>query len=212
MDSKNYSAIAQWADTYGWVEIGQDEYSTSFVRALDMGGTVWEGKASYSSLADALQDLDNNLRHQINQLTNSPQKLTLTESDIQKFRTQIKQVINQIDFRRHWETIREVIAGLDKLHNRAEAQLRRGQKRNALILLRVIGEEVILQYEQIEEECQLADFLDNWAIDLTEAIRDVDLSTSEKQEFKSLCISWSRHLDDYGLEKTLDDALEACIE
>jgi len=212
MDSKNYSAIAHWVDTYGWVEIGQDEYSTSFVRALDMGGTVWEGKSSYSSLADALQDLDHNLRQQINQLTNSPQKLTLTESDIQKFRKQLKQVINKIDFRRHWETIWEVIAGLDKLHKQAEAQLRRGQKRNALILLRVIGEEVIPQYEQIEEECQLAGFLDNWAIDLTEAIRDADLSASEKQELKSLCVAWSKHLDDYGLGKTLDDVLEACIE
>ena len=212
MDNENYSAIAHWVDTYGWVEIGQDEYSTSFVRALDIGGMVWEGKASYPGLADALQDLDNNLRKRINQLTNTPQKLTLTESDIQKFRKQIKQVINQIDFRHHHETIWKVIADLNKLHKQAEAELQRGQKQNALILLRLIGEEVIPQYEQIEEECQLADFLDNWAIDLTEAIRDVDLSTSEKQEFESLCVAWSRHLDEYGLEKTLDDALEACRE
>jgi hypothetical protein len=212
MDSTNYAAIAHWVDRYGWVEIGPDESSRSFVRALNIGGLVWEGKASYASLADALQDLENNLRKQINQLTNSPQKLTVTEADIQKFRKQIKEVINQIDFRRHWETIREVIAGLDKLHKRAESQLRRGQKRDGLILLRVIGEEVIPQYEQIEEECQLADFLDNWAIDLTEAIRDADLSPSEKQEFKSLCLGWSKHLDDYGLKKTLEDALAACID
>lgn len=49
--------IAAWVQ-HGWVEIGHDDYSRSFVRALDIGGMVWEGKASYPSLHEALQALD----------------------------------------------------------------------------------------------------------------------------------------------------------
>jgi len=43
---------------HGWIEIGSDEFSTSFVRALDEGGLVWEGNDEYASLDDALRALD----------------------------------------------------------------------------------------------------------------------------------------------------------
>lgn len=52
-----YPNIAAWVQD-GWVEIGRDDYSRSFVRALDIGGMVWEGEPSYTSLHDALQALD----------------------------------------------------------------------------------------------------------------------------------------------------------
>jgi len=50
--------IAAWTESYGWIEIGQDKYSQSFVRALDMGGMVWEGKFKYKSVDAALDDLE----------------------------------------------------------------------------------------------------------------------------------------------------------
>ena len=53
-----YPHLARWVDAYGWVEIGHDEGSRSFVRALDEGGTVWEGEASYPTLAAALAAVD----------------------------------------------------------------------------------------------------------------------------------------------------------
>ena len=53
-----YPHIAEWVQDHGWIEIGQDEYSTSFVRALDIGGLVWEGKNRYGNLGDAFQDLE----------------------------------------------------------------------------------------------------------------------------------------------------------
>jgi hypothetical protein len=53
-----YPYIAEWVQDCGWIEIGQDEHSTSFVRALDIGGLVWEGKNRYGSLDDAFQDLE----------------------------------------------------------------------------------------------------------------------------------------------------------
>jgi hypothetical protein len=40
------------------IEIGQDDDSQSFVRALDMGGMVWERKPKYKSVDAALDDLE----------------------------------------------------------------------------------------------------------------------------------------------------------
>jgi hypothetical protein len=44
--------------SYGWIEVGQDDDSQSFVRALDMGGMVWEGKPKYKTVDAALDDLE----------------------------------------------------------------------------------------------------------------------------------------------------------
>jgi hypothetical protein len=53
-----YPAIARWVMEYGWIEIGHDDMSPSFIRALDEGGLVWEGQEVYASLDEALQDLE----------------------------------------------------------------------------------------------------------------------------------------------------------
>ena len=52
-----YPNIAFWVKG-GWIEIGQNDYCQSFVRALDEGGLVWEGKAEYPSFHEALKALD----------------------------------------------------------------------------------------------------------------------------------------------------------
>ena len=41
----------------GWIEIGRNDHSQSFVRALDEGGLVWEGEAEYSVFHYAPQAL-----------------------------------------------------------------------------------------------------------------------------------------------------------
>jgi hypothetical protein len=53
--------IARWVQEYGWIELGQDDMSRSFIRALDDGGLVWEGRKSYPTLDAALQDLETGL-------------------------------------------------------------------------------------------------------------------------------------------------------
>ncbi len=58
----NYPHVARWVRDCGWIEIGQDDFSRSMVRALDIGGLIWEGKASYATLDAALQDLDQALQ------------------------------------------------------------------------------------------------------------------------------------------------------
>jgi hypothetical protein len=53
-----YPTIARWVTEFGWIEIGQDDVSRSFIRAMDAGGMVWEGQEHYATLDDALQDLE----------------------------------------------------------------------------------------------------------------------------------------------------------
>jgi hypothetical protein len=53
-----YPTIARWVMEYGSIEIGQNDMSRSFVRALDEGGLVWEGQEDYATLDDALRESD----------------------------------------------------------------------------------------------------------------------------------------------------------
>lgn len=53
-----YPYVARWVKDHGWIEIGYDDYSHSFIRALDIGGMFWEGERSYPSLDDALRAAD----------------------------------------------------------------------------------------------------------------------------------------------------------
>jgi hypothetical protein len=59
--SKIYPNIAHWVTTQGWIEIGQDEYSSSLVRALDEGGLVWESSEDHETVDEALQALEEGL-------------------------------------------------------------------------------------------------------------------------------------------------------
>jgi hypothetical protein len=38
-----YPHFARWVEAHGWIELGYDDYSRSFVRALEIRGMVWEG-------------------------------------------------------------------------------------------------------------------------------------------------------------------------
>jgi hypothetical protein len=56
-----YPHVARWVTCQGWIEIGWDNGNRSFIRALDVGGTVWEGDGTYPSVDDALQDVETGL-------------------------------------------------------------------------------------------------------------------------------------------------------
>ena len=59
---ETYPNIASWVESQGWIEIGyQNDYNDSFIRALDEGGMVWEGKKRYKTLDEAMQDLEKGL-------------------------------------------------------------------------------------------------------------------------------------------------------
>ncbi len=52
--------LSYFVDEYGWIEFGRDDDSplTSLVRALNMGGMVWEGEDNYATLDEAFADLE----------------------------------------------------------------------------------------------------------------------------------------------------------
>jgi hypothetical protein len=55
---KLYPKTAEWVESYGWIEMGYDDFNQSFVRALNIGGMIWEGQYQYASVEDAMQDLE----------------------------------------------------------------------------------------------------------------------------------------------------------
>jgi len=53
-----YPHVADWVYGGGWIELGQNEYSRSFIRILDIGGMLWEGTTRYRSLDALLRDAE----------------------------------------------------------------------------------------------------------------------------------------------------------
>lgn len=56
-----YPSIAKWVNGYGWIEMGDDlpgHPHRLFIRALDEGGLIWAGEATYPTVDDALRALD----------------------------------------------------------------------------------------------------------------------------------------------------------
>jgi hypothetical protein len=59
--ASTHPTIARWAAGYGWVEFGINGLDRSFARAVDEGGTVWEGEGHYETLDEALGDMEEGL-------------------------------------------------------------------------------------------------------------------------------------------------------
>ncbi|HMO40031.1 MAG TPA: hypothetical protein PKC76_15680 [Saprospiraceae bacterium] len=51
--SKTYPHLIWWVENQGWIEIGSDDYSDSWVRIMDEGGTRWEDEEA-ETLDEAL--------------------------------------------------------------------------------------------------------------------------------------------------------------
>jgi hypothetical protein len=57
-DDRYPNIAALLRDDRGWIEMGYDHYRHSFIRVLDLGGTIWESDKTYSSIDQALADAD----------------------------------------------------------------------------------------------------------------------------------------------------------
>lgn len=53
-----YPNIASWVADFGYIEMGYDDCNQSFVRALDIGGMIWEGERTYASVDEAMLALE----------------------------------------------------------------------------------------------------------------------------------------------------------
>lgn len=56
--AQQYPNIHRFVEEIGWIEVGHHEMIPAFIRAYDLGGTVYAGEDSYPSLEAAFQDLD----------------------------------------------------------------------------------------------------------------------------------------------------------
>lgn len=54
---ERYPNVAGWVKE-GWIEIGSDDYSRSFIKVLDIGGMIWEGKHEYETVDEALAEAE----------------------------------------------------------------------------------------------------------------------------------------------------------
>jgi hypothetical protein len=50
-----YPNLTHWIKEMGWIELGKDGHSKSWLRVLDEGGLVWESRRSHKTLAQALE-------------------------------------------------------------------------------------------------------------------------------------------------------------
>lgn len=54
-----YPHLASWIlSGDGWIELGQDDFSRSTVRILDIGGLIWESDQNYETVVGALDDAE----------------------------------------------------------------------------------------------------------------------------------------------------------
>lgn len=61
--SSLYPNIAWWTQSgRGWIELGRDEYRSSMIRVLDIGGMLWEGDDEYDSAGEAMAEADHFIR------------------------------------------------------------------------------------------------------------------------------------------------------
>ena len=56
--TQSYPNLTYWVESFGWIELGQDDYSRSLIRILNEGGMVWESQECYDSLDAALQEAE----------------------------------------------------------------------------------------------------------------------------------------------------------
>ena len=59
---EEYPYISRFVQEQGKIEIGYGDYVPFFVIAYDEGGTVFEGKEEYSSMDEALTDLEQGVK------------------------------------------------------------------------------------------------------------------------------------------------------
>jgi len=55
---EQYPVLTNWVSNGGWIEMGYEIYTGSFVSALDEGGMIWEGAKKYRSVSKALEALE----------------------------------------------------------------------------------------------------------------------------------------------------------
>jgi hypothetical protein len=77
----NYPAITRWIKEFGQIEIGGASFADFFVKAVDRDGIQWGGKREYTSIDEALKDLERGIERSLKeQAMTSPSRTGKTRS------------------------------------------------------------------------------------------------------------------------------------
>ena len=139
-----------------------------------------------------------------------------TSVDPAPFRRQVIGILHSLGSMRHSEAYWAVSGMVDQLQQvlqTAQGFLDADDAENALTILQVLGAEVIETYPEFEyAETDVADFIVTLGGPLAEALLSRELTPAERQEWQDRLHRWTAHLDDYGLDEALDQAIAALAQ
>src|SRR5260370_29492378 len=131
---------------------------------------------------------------------------------IESYRRQINAILRLADYSRPYQTIYGITERLGEVEDQAMAFLSGNDPHSALAILTEIADQTIPNYEQLEDETQLADYLTGWAKTMAEAILSVELTPKEKAALAKKIKGWQNTLADYSVEESIELAAIALTQ
>src|SRR5258706_9597420 len=133
--------------------------------------------------------------------SSAPTEPRRTPLNIESYRRQISAILRLADYSRPYQTIYGITEQLGEVEDQAIAFLSGNDPHSALAILTEIADQTIPNYEQLEDETQLADYLTKWAKTMAEAILSVELTPKEKAALTRKMKGWQNTLADYSTEE-----------
>src|SRR4051794_32655004 len=60
-----YPMITRWIREFGRIEIGGSSFADSFVKAVNRDGMLWGGESEYTTIDEALRDLETGIENSL---------------------------------------------------------------------------------------------------------------------------------------------------
>ncbi len=144
--------------------------------------------------------------------SSAPTEPRRTPLNIESYRRQISAILRLADYSRPYQTIYGITEQLSEVEDQAIAFLSGNDPHSALAILTEIAGQMIPNYEQLEDETQLADYLTEWAKTMAEAILSVELTPKEKAALTQKMKGWQNTLADYSAEESIELAAIALTQ
>jgi hypothetical protein len=116
----DYPAITRWIKEFGRIEIGGESFTDHFVKALDREGMPWGGKREYTTIDEALKDMERGIEaFLVEQTRMSPGRIGKTRSQAAKKPRKAKSRARKDQHRS--EEDKKLIKKVEKLEEIAES-------------------------------------------------------------------------------------------
>src|SRR3954452_9016167 len=77
----DYPTITRWIKEFGRIEIGGASFADPFIKAVNRDGMLWGGKREYTTIDEALKDLERGIEASlVDQARTSPSRTKNTRS------------------------------------------------------------------------------------------------------------------------------------